>query len=252
MLSRQRLQSGGAPVAGYKPSGEAGSALNLQPQTPHLAGATGQPVRRNVASGSSGSWRDKVQQAESTISDGLHNLYNRMTGKPASAGSNTGGKNASSPASGHVLKADPNKTLQETYTGKPAYKNAKGEAQCVELIKQTLGAPTTPNWKEGKKITKGDTSIPPGTPIATFVGGKYPQGQGKQAYGNQHAAIYLGQNDQGIVVLEQSKDHDKLSVRTIKWTNPNNKGLSNNGSAFSVIEWDNPAPAKGSMPKARK
>lgn len=235
----------------FRPSGETQSALNLQPQTSRFPAPIGQPVKRNVASGGSGSWRDKVQQAESTISDGIHNLYNRMTGKQASAGSNTGGKKTSGPASGHVLKPDANKTLQETYTGKPAYKNAKGEAQCVELVKQTLGAPTTPYWKEGKKITKGDAAIPPGTPIATFVDGKYPQGQGRQAYGNQHAAIYLGQNEQGIVVLEQSKGRDKPYVRTIRW-NEHNKGRSNDGSAFSVIEWDNPAPAKGSAPKARK
>ena len=70
-----------------------------------------------------------------------------------------------------------------------------------------------------------------GTAIATFVDGAYPQ------IGNtgKHAAIYLGQNSEGIQVLDQWKDQGMVKPRTIPWI-PRKLGLSNNGNAFSVID----------------
>src|SRR5450755_1052006 len=98
----------------------------------------------------------------------------------------------------HILTPERGKTLEQSYTGK-SYANSDGVSQCVEFIQQTLGAPATTLWNEGKKITLDDTSTISGTPIATFVDGKYSH----LGRGNQHAAIYLRQDLEGIHVLDQ-------------------------------------------------
>ena len=131
----------------------------------------------------------------------------------------------------HVLKPKPGKTLLQSYDG-IGYVNSRGNAECVEFIIQTLGAPATDFWREGKKVTKGDLTILPGTPIATFVNGKYPPG----GTTGKHAAIYLGQNVEGIQVLDQWRAQGVVKPRTIRW-NPVGHSLSNDGNAFSVIEW---------------
>jgi len=51
----------------------------------------------------------------------------------------------------HVLRPLSNKTLVQSYEGQ-SYKNAAGNAECVEFIKQTLNAPPTMAWQEGKKV----------------------------------------------------------------------------------------------------
>ena len=122
----------------------------------------------------------------------------------------------------------------DAYKGR-AFANSKGNTECVELIKQAAGAPASALWREGikiKKLAAGEQdTVARGTAIATFVQGKYPQ------TGNtgMHAAIYLGQNADGIIVLDQWRAQGKVLQRTIPWT-PRKSGLSNDGSAFSVIE----------------
>ena len=118
---------------------------------------------------------------------------------------------------------------------KHSYRNSSGNAECVEFIRQTLHAPATAQWREGMKVRRLNPEDPDpvrrGTAIATFVGGKYPQS------GNtgKHAAIYLGQNADGILVLDQWRSQGRVLPRTIYWK-PRRAGLSNDGSAFSVIE----------------
>jgi len=132
----------------------------------------------------------------------------------------------------HILSPTPPLTLEGTYKGK-AYKNAAGNTECVEFIKQTLGAPQTAAWREGTKFKKG-TLIAPGTAIATFVNGKYPQA------GNtgKHAAIYVGQNGAGIQVLDQWASQGMVLPRTIFWIpRTPHPSPSNDSTAFSVIEW---------------
>lgn len=131
----------------------------------------------------------------------------------------------------HILQPLPGKTLEDSYRGK-AYTNAKGNAECVEFIKQTLGGPATAGWREGNKITKDDLTILRGTAIATFVDSKYSH----LGASNQHAAIYLSQDDVGIWVLDQFKKQGSVDKRNIKWV-PTWPGKSNDGNAFSVIEW---------------
>ena len=117
-----------------------------------------------------------------------------------------------------------------------SFQNKEGHTECVEFIKQALNAPPTAVWREGAKIVRsppGTTDpIPKGTAIATFVSGRYPQ----QGNTGKHAAIYLGQNGEGIQVLDQWRAQGKVLPRTIPWT-PRRPGLSNDGNAFSVIEW---------------
>ncbi len=131
----------------------------------------------------------------------------------------------------HILSPIPPKTLTSSYEG-TSYTNAKGNAECVEFIQQTLSGPATKFWKEGDKITKGDLTPLPGTAIATFVDGKYPQ----EGSTGKHAAIYVGQDANGIQVLDQWRSQGQVLKRTIKWK-PTSAGASNDGSAFSVIEW---------------
>ncbi len=132
----------------------------------------------------------------------------------------------------HILKPDAGKTLEDTYVGK-AYRNEKGNTECVEFVKQTLAAPPTALWKEGDKVQKGDKSILTGTAIATFVGGTYPQ----TGTSGKHAAIYIDQDGSGIIVLDQWRTQGSVQRRTIRWDPSDPKNLSNNGKAFSIIEW---------------
>jgi hypothetical protein len=134
----------------------------------------------------------------------------------------------------HILKTiPPSQSLIESYKGK-AYKNAKGNTECVEFIQQAMGAPNTGRWTEGDKLIKGDKSIAKGTAIATFVGGKYPD-RGKTG---KHAAVYLGQDTSGVQVLDQWNSQGMVLPRTLWWDERRRKkGLQNDPNAFSVIEW---------------
>lgn len=132
----------------------------------------------------------------------------------------------------HILKPQGNKTLEDTYAGN-TYKNDKGNAECVEFIRQTLGAPPTSLWREGDKIEKGKKDVLPGTAIATFANNKYPQ----TGDSGKHAAIYLDQDGTGVIVLDQWRAQGSVQKRTIRWNPSDPKNLSNNGNAFSVIEW---------------
>jgi hypothetical protein len=114
-----------------------------------------------------------------------------------------------------------------------------GDGQCAVFVQVAAGAPTHLAWKEGKKIKKLDAPLPKGTAIATFIDGKYPS----HTHGN-HAAIYVGQNAEGLQVYDQWCKKDKLTgkieyqpvhPRTIYFSHTHGL-LSNNGNAFSVIE----------------
>lgn len=48
-----------------------------------------------------------------------------------------------------------------------------GTQQCVALIRFYANAPATFAWREGDRVM-GNTTIKPGTAIATFVNGRYP------------------------------------------------------------------------------
>ena len=102
-----------------------------------------------------------------------------------------------------------------------------GNGHCVIYVQKTSGAPHTSEWKEGEKVRGAD--IPKDTAIATFIDGVYPS----HAHGN-HAAIYVGQNDEGLVVWDQWVGQP-VHMRTIHFKGGEGSP-SNDCDAFSVIE----------------
>lgn len=104
-----------------------------------------------------------------------------------------------------------------------------GNGQCVALVQAAdPSVGQTRTWTQGAAV-QGNTNLQPGTVIATFDGsGQYANATD----GSSHAAIYLGQNEQGIQVEDQWLNHP-TSTRTIPWSSTT--GAANTGSAFYVI-----------------
>jgi hypothetical protein len=114
---------------------------------------------------------------------------------------------------------------------------------CVELIRHYTGAPETATWKAGALVLD-NKSIAPGTAIATFVNGRYPN----KPKGN-HAAFFLrhGAPGTGFWVIDQWKEDPTkgkkpvISARPIyvKNAKPNADGswagASDDARAFSVV-----------------
>lgn len=103
-----------------------------------------------------------------------------------------------------------------------------GNGQCVSFIKQCSGAPQTKFWSPGAPVLT--TSPHPGTVIATFENGRYPN---KNAY---HAAIYIKQDQQGIWVWDQwvGKPVHKRLIR-VRYDNAD---PSNTAQAYRVVMID--------------
>ena len=117
--------------------------------------------------------------------------------------------------------------------GKGKYVSTQGNTECVEFVCQTTAAPQTSLWKRGKKVSEARfNEIPRGTVIATFdSNGKYPI----DALG-KHAAIYLGHNSQGILVLDQWNAQGEVKQRMIRFNRPAGTKRSNNADTFYVVE----------------
>ena len=105
-----------------------------------------------------------------------------------------------------------------------------GSGQCVALVQAAdPSVGLTATWTQGAAV-QGNTSLQPGTAIATFnANGQYANATN----GSSHAAIYLGQNAQGIQVEDQWSNQP-ASIRTIPWNNPTGTA-ANTGSSFYVI-----------------
>ena len=105
-----------------------------------------------------------------------------------------------------------------------------GNGQCVALVRAAdpaIGA--TSSWVAGAAV-QGNTALRPGTPIATFDDAdRYANATD----GSSHAAIYLGQDRNGLVVLDQWAG-SAASVRTIPWSAPG-ATAANTGTAFRVV-----------------
>ena len=88
---------------------------------------------------------------------------------------------------------------------------------------------TTSGWTRGSAV-RGNSDLQPGTVIATFDGaGGYANAQD----GSSHAAIYLGQDERGIQVLDQWAGKP-ATYRTIRWSSATGQA-SNTGSKFYVV-----------------
>ncbi|UXY09462.1 BPSL0067 family protein [Kosakonia sp. ML.JS2a] len=91
-----------------------------------------------------------------------------------------------------------------------------GSGQCVAFTQKAANMPRTANWKRGA-LVKGNMNIAPGTAIATFDdNGQY----GNHTDGRSHAAIYMGQDDTGIEVLDQWVGHSTDPVTGAKKAKP--------------------------------
>jgi len=69
-----------------------------------------------------------------------------------------------------------------------------GSHQCVALVQHYAGAPTTAHWRQGEAVF-GNAVLRPGTAIATFVKGRYPN----RSHGN-HAALYVGKRQTASIL----------------------------------------------------
>jgi len=108
-----------------------------------------------------------------------------------------------------------------------------GSGQCVALVQATdPSVGLTATWAQGAAV-QGNTSLQPGTAIATFnSNGQYANATD----GSSHAAIYLGQNADGIQVEDQWVGHP-ASFRTIYWNGASGSGgtAANTGISYHVV-----------------
>ena len=116
----------------------------------------------------------------------------------------------------------------------PAIANEKGRIECVELLKGLMAAPRTVFWREGRKLKTNWDSVPPGTAIATFQKGRYPNHARR---GSKHAAIFLRASEAGIFVFDQFAGQATAAERFIPWHHPRDKRASNNATAYSTVRW---------------
>lgn len=106
-----------------------------------------------------------------------------------------------------------------------------GSGQCVALVQAANpGIGLTRTWKCGPPV-QGNTDLRPGTAIATF---NSADRYANATDGSSHAAIYLGQNERGIQVMDQWAG-SAAAVRTIPWNNPSGVA-ANTGTAFHVVQ----------------
>lgn len=101
-----------------------------------------------------------------------------------------------------------------------------GSGECVALVQATSNVGKTSTWVPGVQV-QGNTNLAAGTVIATFSS----DGTYTNTSGQSHAAIYLGQNDQGIQVMDQWSS-TVAHYRTIAWTTSNSY---ESGSQFYVV-----------------
>lgn len=112
--------------------------------------------------------------------------------------------------------------------GKPITDDGKGnfKGECVSLVKKNIVMPQTSKWKAG--ILVRGSNIKEGTVIATFFDGKSYKG---------HAAFYLSQDGDGLIVVDQYKGLQKIQQRRIRFKGKSDtKDGVNDGDSYSVVE----------------
>src|SRR5208283_3766695 len=105
-----------------------------------------------------------------------------------------------------------------------------GSGQCAVLVEAAdPSVGLTATWVQGASV-QGNTSLAPGTIIATFgPNGTYTGLQD----GSAHAAVYLGQNDQDIQVMDQWAGH-AAGTTTIPWNSSASFPISSGSNDFVV------------------
>jgi hypothetical protein len=104
-----------------------------------------------------------------------------------------------------------------------------GNGHCVALVREACGAPHTSRWTRGERVR--NAIVPVGAAIATFGADRTYE---NRTDGASHAAIYLRQEQGGLVVWDQWRGH-ATAQRVIRF-----KGsigpANNDGDRFYVIE----------------
>lgn len=121
-------------------------------------------------------------------------------------------------------------STKEPFDTAPTGSDTKGTdlcGQCVSYVKKACPElPATSRWKKGLPV-KDNQNILSGTVIATFNSAGNYEG---------HAAIYVSQNDKGIVVYDQYATPPipkPVGERVLRWEA---SGRSNNGNNFCIVE----------------
>ncbi len=107
---------------------------------------------------------------------------------------------------------------------------------CAGIVQWYTTAGLARNWRQGITVKGNGAQIKKGTAVATFVDGFYPN----KSHGN-HAALYISQDANGILVMDQWDAANKptISARRMLFRGKRPDGTfldpSNNGDALSVI-----------------
>jgi hypothetical protein len=102
--------------------------------------------------------------------------------------------------------------------------------ECVRYVQVAAQASHTSRWVRGEKV-RGAHHLPVGTTIATFdAQGRYAN----DTTGRSHAAIYIGQNDQGLRVLDQWAGQP-VHERLIRFRDGKAQPV-NDGDAYFTVE----------------
>lgn len=118
----------------------------------------------------------------------------------------------------------------EDLVGKPPVKEqGQKQVECVALCKIYGNLPKTTTWRKGAGVF-GNRRIRAGTLIATFDG----DGLYRSKEHDNHAAIYLSQDEGGIWVIDQWQGLKAIQKRYIA-LKPGMSDPSNNARAFSII-----------------
>lgn len=108
------------------------------------------------------------------------------------------------------------------------YGKSVPNGHCVALVRECAGLPHTSAWRRGE-LVRG-SGCAPGSVIATFdADGRY----GNHTDGRSHAAIFLGEHTDGLMVADQwvgkPVSHRLLQFRS--W----GKAVDN-GNAYHIVE----------------
>ncbi len=143
----------------------------------------------------------------------------------AATDANSGGNPAATAPPGRYVGENPQRWVGP---------NSVGTGECVALVQAATGAPRSTEWRQGVQV-QGNTTIRPGTAIATFdSNGRY----------TGHTAIYLGQDEHGIRVVDQWNIRDPQghiigrqppNERTLPLGDPRHARIDR-GEFYNVVE----------------
>ncbi|UPY35223.1 BPSL0067 family protein [Sediminicoccus sp. KRV36] len=106
-----------------------------------------------------------------------------------------------------------------------------GNGHCVPLVQAACGAPVTMLWRKGPWV-RANPAIPRGTAIATFT----PAGRYANLDTGNHAAVYLGETSEGLMVVDQWQTRTPARPgRRLLTFRGGDGSPSNDGDAFFVI-----------------